>query len=208
MPNAVPLSGLVVLLDDVDIDDLVGAVEVLVQEGFGAFSLPAGSEALTEFAGIYLARARIGVHGLTSPEHVAAAAGAGCTFAFFDAPDEDGIEAASDAGLAVYSQAMTPAEVRSTLRLPVTGAMLFPADVVGHLMASRLATLGLVGSVVPRGGLGAYAAGEWLKAGAPAACVDSILLSDALRGGDLQALRERCSSFIDSQRRAQPVETA
>lgn len=202
MPNAVPLSGLVVLLDDVDIDDLVGVVEVLVQEGFGSFSLPAGSQALAEFAVIYAARARIGVHGLTSAEHVDGAAGAGCTFALFDAPDEAGIEAAEAAGMAVYSQAMTPGEVRGTLRLPVTGALLFPADVVGHLMASRLATLGLVERVVPRGGLGAYAAGEWLKAGAPAACVDAILLTDSLRGGDLQALRDRCSSFIDAQNKA------
>lgn len=202
MPNAVALSGLVVLLEDVDIDDLVGAVEVLVQEGFGSFSLPAGSPALAEFAVIYGARARLGIHGLPSAEQLAAAVEAGCTFALFDAPDETGIAAANAAGMAAYSQAMTPGEVRETLRLPVAGAMLFPADVVGHLMATRLATLGLVERVVPRGGLGAYAAGEWLKAGAPAACVDAILLTDSLRGGDLQALRERCSSFIDAQNKA------
>ena len=48
---------------------------------------------------------------------------------------------------------------------------------------------------MPLGGLGAYAAGEWNKAGAPAVCVDSALLGDAVTGGSLSLLRDRCGSF-------------
>ena len=60
MPNPSNPSGLIVCLDDVDIDDLVGAGEVLVQEGFHTFSLPIGAGALGEFAAIYSARASLG----------------------------------------------------------------------------------------------------------------------------------------------------
>ena len=54
---------------------------------------------------------------------------------------------------------------------------------------------------MPRGDVGAFSAGEWLKAGAPAVCIDSTLLGDALTGGDLGQLRDRCTSFKTIQRR-------
>lgn len=192
---------MVVCLDDVDIDELVGAVEVLVQEGFRNFSLPPAAPALEELLGIFASRARFGAHAVRSAEHVTRVAAAGGTFLLFDLPDPDGVAAAADAGLPAYVQALTPSEIRDVLELGVVGAMLFPADVMGHVMAPRLAALGLADRVVPRGGLGAFAAGEWLKAGAPAVCVDTTLLSDALHGGDLGALRDRCASFIQVQTR-------
>jgi len=198
------LTGLVVRLEDVDIDELVGVGEVLVQEGFRNLSLPVGSGAFEEFASIYGARARVGVHRMREEGDVARAVDGGATFAFFDVVDAGALHAASEAGLATYAQAMTPTEVRDVLALPVAGAMLYPADVVGHIMASRLEVLGLVDRVIPAGGLGAFAAGEWMKAGAPAACVDATLLSDALHGGDLGALRDRCASFIKVQDKHSP----
>lgn len=205
MSSATPLSGLVVCLTDVEIDELVGAVEVLVQEGFTNFSLPIGNTDFEEFVGIYGARARIGAHGLRGSDDVTRLLEVGGTFAFFDLPDADGVRAAAEAGLAVYAQAMTPAEVREVLELPVAAAMLYPADIVGHAMAARLEAIGLGDKVVPRGAVGAYAAGEWAKAGVPAVCVDNTLLGDALVGGDLAALRDRCSSFIQVQEKHFPA---
>lgn len=194
-----PLRGLVVCLEDVDIDDLVGAAEVMVQEGLRTFSLPSTSDALPEFSGIFSSRARVGVHGVVTATRAAAAVEAGASFLLLDAPDADAVTLAEEAGVASYAQAMTPTEVRAVLELPVTGAMVYPADVLGHVMAHRLAALGLVDRVVARGGVGAYAAGEWLAAGAAAACVDVTLLSDALHGGDLGQLRDRCGSFVTAQ---------
>ena len=55
--------------------------------------------------------------------------------------------------------------------------------------------------VVALGGVGAYAAGEWLKAGAQAVCVDSTLLGDAYSGGSLGQLRDRCASFVAVNKR-------
>lgn len=194
-----PLRGLVVCLDDVDIDDLVGAAEVMVQEGLHTFSLPTTSEAIAEFHAIFSSRVRLGAHGVVSADQAESAIAAGASFLLLDAPDAHAIEMAAEAGVAAYAQAMTPNEVRTALELPVTGVVVYPADVLGHVMATRLAVQGLVDRTVPRGGLGAYSAGEWLAAGAAAACVDATLLSDALRGGDLGALRDRCGSFVTAQ---------
>ncbi|GAB3815418.1 hypothetical protein GCM10028820_12850 [Tessaracoccus terricola] len=208
MTSDAPLSGLVVCLDDVDVDELVGAVEVLVQEGFRNFALAAGSEALEETIGIFATRGRFGAHGVRTAEHVTGLVAAGGTFALLDLPDPDALAAGSAAGIPVHVQAMTPTEVRAVLELGADGAMLFPADVVGHAMAKHLATLSLAEHVVPRGGVGAFAAGEWLKAGSPAVCVDQTLLGDALTGGDLGALRDRCGSFIQVQIREEKAAKA
>lgn len=201
MTSDAPLSGLVVCLDDVEIDELVGAVEVLVQEGFRNFALAVAGEALAETIAIFSARARFGAHGVHTAADVARLVEAGGEFALLDLPDGEAVAAAREAGLPVHAQAMTPTEVRQVLDIGADGAVLFPADVVGHAMAVHLQTLSLADKVVPRGGVGAFAAGEWLKAGSPAVCIDETLLGDALRGGDLGALRDRCSSFIQVQNR-------
>ncbi|HMR49920.1 MAG TPA: bifunctional 4-hydroxy-2-oxoglutarate aldolase/2-dehydro-3-deoxy-phosphogluconate aldolase [Arachnia sp.] len=190
-----PLSGIVVCLPDALVDDLVGVVEVLVQEGFRHFTVPVGAEALEVLAPIFGARARIGASSVRSADDVRRAAGLGAGFVLADLIDADLVGAANDAGLANYAPAMTPTEARAALNLSVTGVTLEPADVVGHAMAGHLRRVGLIDRVVPLGGLGAYAAGEWFKAGAPAVCVDSTLLGDAPRGGDLGKLRDRCGSF-------------
>ncbi|WP_158600513.1 beta/alpha barrel domain-containing protein [Tessaracoccus antarcticus] len=195
MPTASAPSGLIVCLDDVTLDDLIGAVEVMVQEGLRTFSLPARHEEVDDIVAIFGARATFGVHGPVSAADVEWLR-PWAAFILADVADEDLVHAAADAQVPVWVQAMTPGEVRSALSAGVAGAMLYPADVVGHVMAERLRTLGLAEHVIPRGGIGAFSATEWLKAGAPAACVDSTLLGDALRGGDLGMLRDRCGSFV------------
>jgi hypothetical protein len=90
---------------------------------------------------------------------------------------------------------MTPNETLTALEMPVTGVQLRPAEVVGPTMAEHLRELGLIGRVVPRGGLISFTAKQWLKAGSPAVCMDQHLIGDALTGGDLAALRDRCRSL-------------
>lgn len=190
-----PLQGVVVCLDDVPVDDLVGPVEVLVQEGLRTFSLPAGASAWADMTTIFGRRSRWGQHAVRSRAQVEAATEAEASFLLLDIGD--GVAAAArETGIPFYPPAMTPTEIRSVLDGGATGAQLYPADVVGHQMAARLVDIGLAHQVVPRGGLGAFAVGEWMGAGSPAACVDTTLLSDALTGGDLGMLRDRVPAFI------------
>ncbi|MDN6556478.1 MAG: aldolase [Acidipropionibacterium acidipropionici] len=49
---------------------------------------------------------------------------------------------------------------------------------------------------LPRGGVGSYALRKWISSGAPAACLDEILVGDACTDSALPALRERCRSVL------------
>lgn len=201
-----PLTGLVVILARASLDDLIGCVEVLVQEGFRTFALPADLlsadfdsdfDALTA---IYAGRARFGVHGISAPDQPALARDAGADFALGELPVDGVPEACVQAGLAFYASGLTPLELRDALAGEVTGAQVWPAELLGPNYADQLVETRMIDRLVPRGGIGAYAAGRWLAAGAPAACVDTQLLGDALRGGDLGALRDRCGSFLRAER--------
>ena len=187
--SAEPLSGLVVVLDEAPLTHTIAVMEVLIQEGLTTVSLPSTHGDVADVAGLYRSRVRLGLHGpVEEPERMAEL---GLSFALVDYPDQ----AVATPALACYVGAMTPTEIRAVLASPVTGVQLFPADVLGPLMAERLKSLGVVDRVVPRGGIIAYTAKQWLKLGAPAVCVDSQLLGDALTGGDLAALRDRCRNF-------------
>jgi 2-dehydro-3-deoxyphosphogluconate aldolase/(4S)-4-hydroxy-2-oxoglutarate aldolase len=51
-------------------------------------------------------------------------------------------------------------------------------------------------AAVPSGGVDLQGAEAWLRAGATAVSVGGPLLGDALRGGDLDALRDRTTAFV------------
>ena len=194
-------SGVVVSLPDAPLDDHIGVVEVLIQEGLTTFALPASCEAFADVVAIFGARAAFGATRVVDADGVRLAAGRGARFVLADVATEEVAGAAREAGLPWHGAAMTPTEVRAALALPDGRVLLYPADVTGHAIAQRLKELGLIERVVALGGVGAYAAGEWLKAGAQAVCVDSTLLADAYSGGSLGQLRDRCSSFVAVNRR-------
>lgn len=189
-------AGFIVCLTDVALEALVGPVEVLVQEGLSTFSLPIGSAAFSDLTAIYGMRASFGAHAITTTDDIEAAAAAGASFLLADVAAPELAEAAARVRLPIWLPAMTPTEVRAVLQLPVEGALLFPADVVGHAMAAHLGRLGLAEKCIPVGGVGAFSAEEWFKAGGQAVCVDETLLGNALSGGDLAQLRDRCGSFL------------
>lgn len=197
------LRGVIVSLPKAPMDDYVGVVEVLIQTGLPTFTAPTSADGFADLVGIFGARARFGATGIVTAEEVTQARDAGASFVLADVADEAIARAAQERGLACFLPAMTPTEVRAVLASSEdVGVALYPADVVGHAMAARLAALSLIDRLVPTGGLGAYAAGEWLKAGAQAVCVDSTLLGDALSGGSLSKLRDRSGAFVTAHRRA------
>ena len=187
------LTGLVVLLHEAPADALIGAVEVLVQEGITNFALPWRCSKFAALQELYSSRARIGLHGPV--DDFPAAAQLGASFLLPDTISREQAASAAAAGMACYGMAMTPSEIRAALELPVAGVQLFPADVVGPGMAEHLREIDLIQHVLPRGGVIAYAAKQWLRHGAPAIVADRQLLGDALEGGDLAALRDRSRSF-------------
>ena len=105
-----PLGGVVVALTEAPFDDLIGVVEVLVQEGLTTLSFPASAPGLADWVGIYGSRSRIGVHGVRTPRQADHAVADGASFVLSDVSDAEVIAACGDA--AVYPMAMTPTEIR------------------------------------------------------------------------------------------------
>lgn len=203
MSNPSGPRGIIVSLPDAPLDDNVGVVEVLIQEGLTTFALPAAAASLADVIAIFGARARFGVSRVVAAAQVVDAVEAGAGFVLADIASADIAAAAAELPVACHLSAMTPTEVRAVLAMPDGGALIYPADVVGHALGARLAELGLISRAIPMGGIGAYAAGEWLKSGAPAVCIDSTLLGDAFAGGSLAQLRDRSASFVAVGRRAE-----
>lgn len=199
MPTPFRLRGLIICLPEAAFEDHVGVIETLIQEGLTTFALPAGTETFSEVTGIFGARASFGAYRVTSAEQVVALAQGGARFVFADVASASLAAAAIAEGVLVYASAMTPTEARAVLELGVSGALIWPADVVGHVLGARLSQVGLAERAIAFGGIGAYAAGEWLKSGSPAVCIDSTLLGDAYEGGSLVQLRDRCGSFVAIQ---------
>ncbi len=195
MSSEFRLNGLIVCLPDAAVDDYVGVIETLIQEGLTTFALPATAQDFSEVLGIFGARATFGAYRVSAVDQVSAVIDAGARFVFADV-DGDPVDAAVERGVACYAAAMTPTEVRRVLDGRATGALLWPADVVGHAIGARFAEIGLAERVIPLGGIGAYAAGEWLKSGSPAVCIDTTLIGNAFTGGSLVQLRDRCGSFV------------
>jgi len=201
MTSAQEPNGLIVCLPDAPLDDHVAVIETLLQEGLSRYALPAGSLHLSEVVGIFGCRAVFGAYRIATAEQVAGCAAAGMSFLLLDVADPDLIGRAAATQIPCFASAMTPAEVRGALDSGATGALIWPADVVGHAFGNRLSEVGLGDRVVPMGGIGAYAAGEWLKSGARAVCIEATLLGDAFDGGSLNQLRDRVGSFTSVQDR-------
>ena len=69
---------------------------------------------------------------------------------------------------------------------------IFPAQTVGAGYLKHLRGLFPDLQTVPSGGVDLDATRAWLGAGAVAVSLGGPLLGDALNGGDLQSLRQRC----------------
>lgn len=191
-------TGLVAILPTAELGTMIGVAEVLTQEGIACLAIGSDFADQAEFMAIYGGRISIGVLGIREPEAARHAATNGAEFLLADVPDP-AIAAAVD--VPCFGQAMTPSDIRSVRDGGFDGAMFYPADVLGHVMAERLADIGLIENLVPRGGIGAFAAEQWFKAGARAVCVDHALIGNAATGGSLEELRDRCGSFIRIQPR-------
>ncbi|MFI9629936.1 bifunctional 4-hydroxy-2-oxoglutarate aldolase/2-dehydro-3-deoxy-phosphogluconate aldolase [Streptomyces sp. NPDC052042] len=108
----------------------------------------------------------------------------------------EGSVTAHTLGLPVVAGALTPTEIVRAVTEGATAVKLFPASVGGpaYLRTLRDPLPGV--PFVPTGGVDADAARAYLEAGALAVGVGSPIVGDAPRGGDLNALRERCRSFL------------
>jgi 2-dehydro-3-deoxyphosphogluconate aldolase/(4S)-4-hydroxy-2-oxoglutarate aldolase len=137
----------------------------------------------------------IGAGTVLTRDDVARAADSGAAFMVTPAVT-DAVAESVARGIPVLAGALTPTEAVSALSLGATAVKLFPASIGGpaYLRALRDPLPGV--PFVPVGGVDAVHAAEYFAAGAVAVGVGSPLVGDAVRGGDLGALRARTATFL------------
>jgi 2-dehydro-3-deoxyphosphogluconate aldolase/(4S)-4-hydroxy-2-oxoglutarate aldolase len=197
LPDPVLTSRIIAVLPDAAVGGLFAPLEVMVEEGVKAFSVPAGDTArFTTLTTVFGARATFGVHGLVEIDSIDALVTAGMSFCLPVAASAELLAALREAGIPAAPDALTPTEVRGVWARGADAVQVVPADLGGASYPDQLAELAPGAACVPRGGVGSYALRQWLKSGAPAVCLDETLVGDACDGGTMPALRERCRSTL------------
>lgn len=198
LPGPVLTSRIVAVLPDAEAADLFAPLEVMVEEGVRAFSLPGGDVArFTTLTTVFGARATFGVHGGLDIDSIAPLVSAGMAFCLPVGASAELLAGLREAGVPAAPDALTPTEVRGVWAGGADAVQVVPADLGGASYPERLAELAPGAVCLPRGGVGSYGLRQWLKADAPAVCLDETLVGDACEGGTLPALRERCRSVLE-----------
>jgi len=182
-------------------------VDVLVERGIRSIELtlttPGTFDRLAAIVERYRSDAEIGVGTITSLDAAAAAIAGGADYLVTPVLDREVIALAVDAGLPVYPGALTPTEVFAAWTAGATAVKIFPAQTVGAQYGAHLRGPFPDLRFIPSGGVGLDDVGPWLRGGASAVSLGGPLIGDALNGGSLDALAERCRralALIDEER--------
>ncbi|WNG79516.1 bifunctional 4-hydroxy-2-oxoglutarate aldolase/2-dehydro-3-deoxy-phosphogluconate aldolase [Mycobacterium sp. ITM-2016-00316] len=183
--------------DAADYDELL---EVLIEAGIRSVELtlttPGTLDRLPELLARYGDVADIGVGTVVDRDQLDAAVRAGAHYLVTPIADPDLVTAATRAGVPIVPGGLTPTELFGAWSAGAAAVKIFPANVVGpgYLKDLRGPFPGI--AAVPSGGVDLTGAATWLNAGAAAVSVGGPLLGDALRGGDMKALRDRTVQFV------------
>jgi len=175
-------------------------LEVLIGAGIRSVELtlttPGTIARLPQLIAQFGEHADIGVGTVTNGEQLAAAAEAGAHYLVTPITDPALVEAANRAAVPIVPGGLTPTELFAAWSAGAAAVKIFPANQVGPGYLNDLRGPFPDIAAVPSGGVDLAGAEAWLQAGAAAVSVGSPLLGDALRGGDLDALRDRTTAFV------------
>lgn len=200
---------LLVIIRGADPEAAVAASLALLSSGirFLEVSLVSGDAlaVIAEVARLAPHGAVIGAGTVLTRDDVSRAAGAGARFMVTPALTESVAESVAG-GIPVLAGVLTPTEALTAMELGADAVKLFPATLGGpsYLRALREPLPDL--PFIPVGGVDTRLAVEYLQSGAVAVGVGSALVGDAIRGGDLDALRTRAAAFLSvTGRSGQPA---
>lgn len=193
MPPLGP-NRVIATLPDYDAETLLPACEVLCQEGFTAWSLPFDRlAALAEIIAPFKRRARIGVHGVTTPAQTRKAAQAGAAFVASPYLVPSLPKAVPE--LPVILGGMTPTELRAGLAAGAAAVQLFPAEAFGSSLSRSLPRLLRYPNLLASGRLESYQVRMWLEAGAIGAWPNELFSDDLVVAESLDGLRSRLQDW-------------
>ena len=169
---------------------------MLVEEGILSLELtlttPGLLDALTELVDRYANTADVGVGTVLTESEAQRALDSGAQYLVTPTMNLPVIQLAVESRIAIFPGGLTPSELAVGWDAGATAVKIFPAQTVGAGYLKHLRGPFPDLEAIPSGGVDLDATHQWLAAGAAAVSLGGPLLGDALKGGDLAALRDRC----------------
>jgi 2-dehydro-3-deoxyphosphogluconate aldolase/(4S)-4-hydroxy-2-oxoglutarate aldolase len=189
-------SKVIAVLRAPHVSALAPVCDVLAEEGILSLELtlttPGLLDALPELINRYAQAADVGVGTIVTELQAQRALDCGAQYLVTPTMNLPVVELAVERQIAVFPGGLTPTELAAGWNAGATAVKIFPAETVGAVYLKHLRGPFPDFDGIPSGGVDLDATREWLAAGAAAVSIGSPLLGDALKGGDLAALRERC----------------
>ncbi|MET0996053.1 MAG: bifunctional 4-hydroxy-2-oxoglutarate aldolase/2-dehydro-3-deoxy-phosphogluconate aldolase [Mycobacterium sp.] len=198
LPLSDRLSGskVIAVLRASHVSALAPVCDVLVEEGILSLELTLTTlgllDALPALVDRYGDTADVGVGTVLSESEAQRAIECGARFLVTPTMNLPVIKLAVESQIAVFPGGLTPTELAAGWDAGATAVKIFPAQTVGAGYLTHLRGPFPELRAVPSGGVDLDASRQWLAAGAAAVSIGGPLLGDALKGGDLSALRDRC----------------
>ena len=193
-------SKVIAVLRASDVSALAPVCDVLVEEGILNLELtlttPGLLDALPELVDRYADSADIGVGTILSELEAQRALESGARFLVTPTMNLPVVKLAVERQIAVFPGGLTPTELAAGWDAGATAVKIFPAQIVGAGYLKHLRGPFPDLEAIPSGGVDLDASRQWLAAGAAAVSIGGPLLGDALNGGDLSGLRERCRAVL------------
>ena len=175
---------------------LAAVCDVLVEEGILSLELtlttPDLLDSLSGLVDRYANTADVGVGTVLDTTEASKAIDSGAQYLVTPTMNLPVIDLAVRNQIAVFPGGLTPTELAAGWNAGATAVKIFPAQTVGAGYLKHLRGPFPDLQAVPSGGVDLDASRQWLAAGAVAVSIGGPLLGDALKGGDLSALRGRC----------------
>jgi len=207
LPPSVSAHGVVAVLRAAHADRYPPVVDVLAENGVHAIELTMSTPGTVDVVAALRDRvagsgAALGVGTVTDVATAHQVIDLGAEFIVTPTADTDVVTVAVDRDIPVYPGALSPTEVLAVWKAGATAVKLFPASTVGPSYIAHLHGPFPEIPVLPSGGFGIPDIPTWVRAGAVAVSMGSSLIGDALRGGSLTELAQRCRDAVDAVRTA------
>ena len=189
-------SKVIAVLRASHVSALAPVCDVLVEEGILSLELtlttPGLFDALPQLVNRYAHAADVGVGTVRTESEAQRAMDDGAQYLVTPTISLPVVTLAVERQVAVFPGGLTPTELAAGWDAGATAVKIFPAETVGAAYLKHLRGPLPDLEAIPSGGVDLDATREWLQAGAVAVSIGGPLLGNALKGGDLSALRERC----------------
>jgi 2-dehydro-3-deoxyphosphogluconate aldolase/(4S)-4-hydroxy-2-oxoglutarate aldolase len=193
---------IIAVLRAADARDYDSVVDTLAANGIRSIELTLSTPGTFEHLPALIERVgtdvEIGIGTIVTADQAKRAIDAGARYLVTPIVNLEVIALAVQNAIPIFPGGLTPTELFSGWAAGATAVKIFPAETVGPQYGGHLRGPFPEIEFIPSGGVGLDDIPTWLKAGAVAVSLGGPLVGDALKGGSLDALAERCKRAVDA----------